>query len=239
VRIEIAPPEEILMAQAFDLDEPYAPRVIMNPDPDRVLASAVRPEPMRPTVWSDLLMHDAPGTRDRRGAAAVLVKLGLFPLVLHGLTGDRCTCGRYPCGTNNRNAGKHPVLAAWQKLPLDLAELDRMFETNWRFNLGARTGRQPNGRFLVVVDVDGPRSLLEPLERENGAFPPTLTAQTGRGGLHLFYWVRPGVEITNQQGIVPHVDIRGTGGQVVVSPSRHYSGNHYSWLDAREPELLP
>jgi hypothetical protein len=124
-------------------------------------------------------------------------------------------------------------------MPLDVAELDAMLASNWRFNLGIRTGLQPNGRFLVVIDVDGPRNLLEPLETENGPLPATLTARTGRGGLHFFFWMRDGVEAGNRAGIVPHVDIRGAGGQVVASPSRHRSGDFYTWLDAREPEVLP
>lgn len=119
-----------------------------------------------PLAWSDLLYHNAPGTRDRRGAAAVLAKLGLHPIALHGVAaGSGCTCKQgWACAA----IGKHPVLGAWQKLPLDVAELDAMLLSNWRFNLGIRTGWQPSGRFLVVVDVDGPRELLEPLEREHG-----------------------------------------------------------------------
>ncbi len=95
---------------------------------------------------------------------------------------------------------------------------------------------QPCGRFLVVVDVDGPRELLEPLEREHGPFPETLTALTGRGGLHLYYWSE--TEMGNRTNVVDHVDVRGRGGQVVAPPSLHRSGKRYTWTLIREPEVL-
>jgi putative DNA primase/helicase len=204
-------------------------------DPDRVLAMAQRRDPI-PRGWHDLGWISM---TDRRDAIRIYERQHLHPIALHGLVGDRCTCGRFPCGEENRSAGKHPVFPGWQKAPLDLGTLDAMLVSNWRYNIGLRTGPQPNGRFLVVVDVDGPRSLLEPLEREHGAFPETLTARTGSGGMHLFYWTRPGVEMGNRAGVVPHVDVRGRGGQVVAAPSVHRSGNRYEWLDVREPAVLP
>lgn len=205
-------------------------------DPDQVLAVAAQCAP-RPVAWADLLHHDAPGTRDRRSAAAVLIALGLHPIALHGIAAEGgCTCNKgKSCGA----AGKHPVLSAWQKLSLDPPELDAMLATNWRLNLGLRMGPQPSGAFLVAIDVDGPPSLLEPLEKKHGPLPPTLTARTGSGGLHFVFRVRPGVELANRAGIEPHVDIRGAGGQIVVSPSRHRTGSFYSWLDVREPAELP
>jgi putative DNA primase/helicase len=218
-----------------DLDRVHAARELANThnrrDPDGALAVAQRREPI-PYGWHDL---EWIAQTDRRDAIRIYARLGLHPIAVHGLAGDACTCGRADCQAR----GKHPVLPRWQREPLDLDTLDAMLLTNWRYNIGLRTGTQPNGRFLVVVDVDGPRSFLEPLEVEHGAFPATLTARTGRGGLHLFYWVRPGVEVSNRAGIVPKVDIRGSGGQVVAAPSRHLSGNSYQWVDCREPEVLP
>lgn len=203
--------------------------------PDGSIPTPLHFEP-RPTAWTDLLMHDAPGTRDRRCAAAVMAKLGLHPIALHGIAADGgCTCTRgKSCGA----AGKHPVVAAWQRLPLDMEELDAMLASTWRFNLGLRCGPQRNGWNLVALDVDGPRSLLEPLEKKNGKLPPTLTARTGSGGLHLIYRVPPDRKIGNRVKLAPGVDVRADGGQIVVSPSRHRSGTSYQWLDAREPAEL-
>ena len=113
-----------------------------------------------------------------------------------------------------------------------------MLESNWRFNLGLRCGLQPSGVYLVAIDVDGPRELLEPLEKKNGKLPPTLTARTGSGGLHLIYRVLPNHKISNRVKLAPGIDVRAEGGQIVVSPSRHHSGTYYQWLNACEPAEL-
>jgi len=175
---------------------------------------------------------------DKRDAVALYVRLGLHPILLHGLLDDgACTCGRKDC---DRSRGKHPVSNNWQSAPLDSRALDSALVLNWRYNVGLRTGMQPCGRGLVVVDVDGSRDLLRPVEAEAGEpLPRTLTARTGSGGLHLFYWLRAGVELRNRQGWAPHVDVRGYGGQVVAAPSVHLSGNKYQWIDIREPAVLP
>lgn len=191
----------------------------------------------RPTGWSDLLAHDAPGARDRRGMARTLARLGMHPHAVYGLHDDRtCQCRHHhDCA----HPGKHPVLEGWTTSPLDIETLDRMLASNWRMNLGLRMGRQPNGWYLIAIDVDGPRELLEPLERQHGALPPTLTARTGSGGLHLIYRLSdPGRAPRNRVRMAPGIDVRSEGGQVVCSPSRHQSGNHYTWIDAREPEVL-
>ncbi len=219
------------MTAPFDLGERCVPR---DPgDRDRHLVAHLRPREPEPFGWDDL--RYVAGS-DRRDAVRIYAALGLHPILVHGIRRDgSCTCGRLGCAS----AGKHPIAAGWQKAPLDVAELDALLASEWRYSIGLRTGRQPCGRFLVVVDVDGPRSLLEPLEAEHGAFPPTLTARTGRGGLHLFYRARPGIEVPNRAGIVPNVDIRGAGGQVVAAPSSHASGGRYTWIDIRAPEVLP
>ncbi|HVZ37497.1 MAG TPA: hypothetical protein VG963_33985, partial [Polyangiaceae bacterium] len=60
--------------------------------PDGSIPTPLRFE-TRQTTWSNLLAHDAPGTRDRRGAAANMVKLGLHPIALHGIAeSGGCTC---------------------------------------------------------------------------------------------------------------------------------------------------
>jgi putative DNA primase/helicase len=206
---------------AFDLGEPY---VSTDPgDRDEHLVRRLR--------WRWLGRIETP-----RQAAHLYAALGLHPIAVHGVRPDgACTCDRPDCS----QVGKHPVGRGWQKGPLDVAALERQLASDPDLNVGLRTGWQPCGRFLVVVDVDGPRALLEPLEREHGAFPPTLTARTGRGGLHLFYWLADGREMGNRAGVVPNVDVRGTGGQVVAAPSRHRSGGTYLWTDTRAPGVLP
>jgi putative DNA primase/helicase len=209
---------------------------IGNPhDPDDVLRFARLGQRFVCDGWN--MLHWV-AMNDRRFANRCLAGLGLNPILLNGLLDDGgCTCGRADC---DKSRGKHPAHKNWQTAPLNVDGIDQALLRNWRCNIGIRTGLQPCGRGLVVIDVDGPRELLEPLEAQAGeAFPPTLTARTGSGGLHLFYWLREGVEVRNTQGLVPNVDIRGYGGQVVVAPSLHLSGNKYTWIDVREPAVLP
>jgi hypothetical protein len=207
----------------------------MNHDPDDVLRLAQPGRLIDCSGWNVLRWVSM---NDRRSSARWLAWFGLHPILLNGLLDDgACTCGRPDC---DKSRGKHPVHKNWQTASLDVDGIDRALQRDWHYNIGIRTGLQPCGRGLVVVDVDGPRELLEPLEREAGEpFPPTLTARTGSGGLHLFYWLKPGLEPGNRQGLVPHVDIRGYGGQVVCAPSLHLSGNKYTWIDVREPAVLP
>lgn len=187
---------------------------------------------LRVIDWTRLLgMANTP-----RIAAMLYTELGMHPILLHGLTDDgACTCGRFDC---DKSRGKHPVHPGWQTAKPDLGALETALMAS-RHNIGLRTGLQPCGRALCVVDVDGPRSLLEPLERDHGAFPDTLTARTGSGGLHLYYWLQDGVQLGNRAGVVPHVDFRGFGGQVVAPPSLHLSGCKYEWLTVMEPAVLP
>lgn len=201
-------------------------------DPEGLLATLPPPREPIPHGWHDL---EWIAQTDRRDAIRIYARLGLHPIAVHGIRDGACTCSRPDCAAR----GKHPVDVGWQRGALELDVLDAMLLTEWRYNVGLRAGRQPCGRSLVVIDVDGPRELLEPLEREHGAFPETLTARTGRGGLHLFYWLRDGIEMGNRANVVPHVDVRGTGGQVVAPPSRHASGTSYEWINVREPAVLP
>ena len=182
-------------------------------------------------------------TECKRHAVKLYARLGLHPILLNGTLDDgACTCGHPDCG-NSR--GKHPVHKGWQTSPLDVAALDLALESRPRHNIGIRTGLQPCGRFLVAVDVDGPLELLHEYSPDE-PFPPTLTARTGSGGTHLFYWLTEGLEMGNRAGLLGkrpkeqgNIDIRGAGGQVVAAPSLHLSGNQYKWIDAREPEVLP
>ena len=185
--------------------------------------------------WSTLRMiNSSPCKRD---AIRMYARLGLHPILIHGVDdGGACTCRRRGCAAT----GKHPVARGWQSAALDLAVLDTAFVGNFRYNVGLRMGRQPSGVVLICIDVDGPRSLLEPIEREEEtSFPPTLTAETARG-LHFIYnWSDWRKTLGNSVRFAPKVDVRAARGQIVAPPSRHASGVPYRWIDAREPVVLP
>jgi len=96
-----------------------------------------------------------------------------------------------------------------------------------RANVGLRTGEG-----IDVIDVDGPRSLLDDL----GGPPvtPGALVSTGRGW-HL-YFASSG--LPTRAGVVPGVDVRGAGGYVVAPPSLHPSGRAYRFIDPGSGETL-
>lgn len=166
-------------------------------------------------------------------------RLGLHPILLYGVTETgTCMCGADHAGSKN-SIGKHPIGKGWQAKAPDPAGLARALLRDWRYNIGLRMGLQPNGWRLIAIDVDGPRSLLDPLEAQLGKLPSTLTATTGKG-THLIYRLRDGAPMPkNAARFGDSVDIRSQGGQIVAAPSWHPLGHRYQWRDAREPAVLP
>jgi P4 family phage/plasmid primase-like protien len=87
--------------------------------------------------------------------------------------------------------------------------------------------------------TDGESALLE-LEMLHGALPPTLMSITGSGGRHYFWRMPAGVDVRNAQGlrtptgIRSGIDVRGTGGYVVLPPSRHPNGQTYCWAEVAD-----
>ena len=103
----------------------------------------------------------------------------------------------------------------------------------WTARPEANIGATPlvrEGVRQAVVDIDvqngGDRSWARLLD-ENGEPPMTLTARTGQGGQHLWFWVAERGRSKIAQGI----DCKfGDTGYVVVPPSVHpITGRRYSW----------
>lgn len=161
----------------------------------------------------------------------------IFPL--HGIISGKCTCGKYPCGKDNKNSGKHPFTAHGLKdASADIGVVAKMFMYRSDLNIAIRTGEISD---FFVLDVDenkgGKESLVE-LEREYGDLPPTLTNITGNG-YHLIFNYPKDQTITNSVSkmLGEGLDIRGEGGYIVAPPSNHISGHVYEF-DASAP-LMP
>jgi hypothetical protein len=180
-------------------------------------------------------------------AARIYANVGLLPIPLYGIGPDgECTCGEYhPVkqhldGSLSCSAGKHPIAPGWQKGQFDLESLERQLQNNPLANVGLRMGRQPNGAFLIALDRDGPRSIISDLEDVHGPLPVTLTAKTSRGCHYVYQWnERYPVPKNNASKLAAHLDVRSEGGQIVVSPSAHFSGCRYRWIRAVEPAVFP
>lgn len=139
-----------------------------------------------------------------------------------------------------RPRDKRPLVKweAFGRAQASEADVRQWFDRRPDANLGIVTGTVSR---LLVLDVDlghgGEQSMAE-LERDHGPLPPTVTAETGGGGRHL-YFEHPGSDVVgNRAGLWPGIDLRGDGGYVVAPPSIHPSGRAYRWLPARDPESL-
>lgn len=92
--------------------------------------------------------------------------------------------------------------------------------------IGGATG-EPCGAW--VLDLDGQEGLdsFAELEAIHGRVPETRTVRTGGGGRHLWFLLPDGIAVGNRARVKPGIDVRGTGGYVVLPPSGHPSGGRY------------
>jgi len=106
-------------------------------------------------------------------------------------------------------------------------------------NIGTPTGlhidvvtKQQNRRPFYVIDSDplhGGNESLTQLQASIGALPDTATQITGSGGYH--YCFTSPVDLKNSAGqLGDGVDVRGTGGYIVIEPSLHPKTHEpYRW----------
>lgn len=132
--------------------------------------------------------------------------------------------------------GKRPLLA-WRTESSSDPETVAGMGWSGATGIGVDCGKSG----LVVVDIDDLDAVAE-LSDQLGWDPTrdeTLVSRTGRGGMHLFY--RAGsTEVKNSASrVVNGIDIRGSGGFVVIPPSLHESGERYQWLTEHEPAPIP
>ena len=136
---------------------------------------------------------------------------------------------------------KYPGIDNWQNLATD----DTDVVTSWwagdykTYGIGIATGRTKHGQ-IFVVDVDDRdeyrgSDTLHDLEQRYGVLPETVTAITGTGGQHLYFYSP--VEVRNDAGsrLGVGLDIRGEGGQVLAAPTLHPNGRQYQWVDGWSP----
>jgi hypothetical protein len=122
----------------------------------------------------------------------------------------------------------------------DEATITGWFEHHPEANIAVATG---NASGVWAIDLDGRGGHLnwQALELEH-SLVETLSQRSGRiePGSHLFFRMPDGAEIGNSTGkLAPGIDVRGTGGYVVATPSRHISGRTYSWITEGNPIEAP
>lgn len=172
----------------------------------------------------------APSQKELLTAALAYAKrLESAVIPLHSIINGKCTCNKSKC----QSPGKHPRVSNWQDVATkDKATIKKWWEQWPGSNIGVVTG-EDSGFFVLDVDGDQGKESLDRLIDHYGEFPETVEQITGSKGSHYLFKYREG--IGNKVGLLPGIDIRGTNGFIVVSPSIHISGNQYTWELSSHP----
>ncbi len=153
----------------------------------------------------------------------------VFPLYEALLNGS-CACGK-KCAS----PGKHPRTSNGVKAASTDPDQIRQWWKQWPMaSIGLRTGKCSH---LCVFDVDarkGGDATLAGIEGIDWSKFPFVAR--GEGG-HIYTRIPMGVaHIGNRANFLPGIDIRGESGYVVAAPSRHVSGDQYTWM--ARPETI-
>lgn len=168
-------------------------------------------------------------------------------LPCHGIVEGRCTCGQKH--EESKDIGKHPAINAWNRESTDdIVKLYSWWETNPEYNIGVNC--KTSGFFVIDIDPrSGGEESFEKFEAfVEGALPPTATAMTGKyeingkiiHGRHLYYRCDIDEDLIGNLAKLGFkgIDIKHNG-YVLTSPSRHFSGVTYEWVEGKEPWNLP
>lgn len=143
----------------------------------------------------------------------------------------KCACAK---GVTCENRAKHPrTLNGVKDATRDEEQIRKWWTTFVDANIGLAAG---DASGIFVIDIDPRHGGFESMERWeeariDGPLPGTLTAMSGGGGRHVIFKYPPGVKISNRVNWMTGVDIRSTGGYIVVPPSTHESGAKYRWIN--------
>jgi predicted P-loop ATPase len=176
-------------------------------------------------------------------------KKGWAVLPVESIVDGKCTCGKRGC----RSPGKHPRTEHGVDDASTDPETIRAWWAKWpTASIGIACG-DLSGLWVLDVDAKAPKedgaitgiAALAELESRYGELPLTLEAATGGGGRHLFFLLPPDRKLKNKvsirgtKGEKTGLDVRSTGGYVVVHPSVHASGSVYQWSKRLVPVSAP
>jgi len=104
-------------------------------------------------------------------------------------------------------------------------------------NIGLATGERSG---VIVLDIDVPEGhfSLKELQSSYAPLPNTRRSRTGNKGLHFFFqYPNDGKVYKNAVGLEGKigVDVRATGGYVVLPPSKLYGRLSYIWGNPETP----
>lgn len=152
-------------------------------------------------------------------AALAYAAAGIPIVPLFEPAGADCSCRRPGCQRPGKHPRNHGGLTNASTAPDVITDWWRRWPGA---NIGGRTGV-----VFDVCDVDGPdgTAALAPVLKAYHGLAPLV--RTGSGGWHLIY---APTGLGNRVRFLPGVDWRGTGGYVVLPPSRHASGRLYAFV---------
>jgi hypothetical protein len=154
----------------------------------------------------------------------------VLPL-FHPITTGGCACGNRGCPS----VGKHPrVLGGAHAGTTDESAIREWWRRWPRANVGIATGAVSGFDVLDVDPRNGGDDTLATLTQEHGAVPETVEQVTGGGGRHLLFLHIAGLSAK----LGPGLDVRTDGNLIVAPPSRHGSGNLYSWELSSDPDEI-
>lgn len=147
-----------------------------------------------------------------------------------------CSCSD---GAFCDSKGKHPrTMHGVNDATIDEATIRQWWSLWPEANIGLATGDRSGVDVLDVDGLDGEKT-LDALQQKHGRLPPTLIQLTGGGGKHFVFRKSP-VPLKNEVKFLPGLDVRTTGGLIIVDPSLHASSNEYKWQDSDvEPAPMP
>ena len=126
--------------------------------------------------------------------------------------------------------GKIPLEKGWQNWKITDEEIDRVFTPS--HNIGLLLGDPSGG--IVDIDCDTPEAVTAA-----GYLMPETGMTFGRestGQAHMLY-LSPNTKTTKYKDINGNMllEVRSTGGQTMIPPSIHPSGEKVSWIGKKEP----
>lgn len=148
-----------------------------------------------------------------------------------------CSCaGGNPCrAKGGPKPGKHPRTRNGVKdATTDEATIRKWWGWWPDANIGLATGA-PSG--VDALDIDpghkGSDSISALIETY-GPLPETSGATTGGGGYHELFRHDPERPFKNSVSVLGEgLDVKTTGGYIIVAPSLHVSGKRYAWRDLK------
>jgi hypothetical protein len=140
--------------------------------------------------------------------------------------------GKAPCHSGGRG---------WADGSRHLPEVDHLFRTRRHTGVGIACGEASG---CWVLDEDGPTGAasLRDLIDQHGPLPAGPVTVTGKGRHYWFSWAPGCDQLRNRVSFLPGLDVRTSGGGVVVPPSLHpnagrrYEWRHVSLLDVDPPQ---